>query len=302
MLAPTAENDRRRRELVLVSDFQRTAWAKANFAPLPADTHIQLESTAPPEPLANLAILRVDGHAAGAEGSVQLDVEVGNYSPSTRKVAVEVTLGNSAWRLAGTCPPGRRTTLKEEIGVRRPGWQTGEARLLGVDDALAADNVCPFALLVRPQPTYVLLTRQRRAASHVEPVPRMCPGAGRCEGTATATVESPRQGRSHGSRRAGNPTLAAGDLIVLDHPGKLSRRDGQTAGDAAPPWPADRIRGRRTGRRHESQAAEPRRRAAALQMPRRVYSAAGRPRRGATSVPHLGTATRARCLASLATI
>ena len=40
--------------------------------------------------------------------------------------------------------------------MRQPGWQSGEARLVGVDDALAADNVCPFVLHVRPQPTYVL--------------------------------------------------------------------------------------------------------------------------------------------------
>jgi hypothetical protein len=221
MLAPTAENDRRRRELVLVSDFQRTAWAKANFAPLPADTHIQLESTAPPEPLANLAILRVDGHAAGAEGSVQLDVEVGNYSPSTRKVAVEVTLGNSTWRLAGTCPPGRRTTLKEEIGVRRPGWQTGEARLLGVDDALAADNVCPFALLVRPQPTYVLMTRQMKSRKPTSSLflecalaPALRKDGGR-DGQSAKVVRMDPASFDHAA-------LAGGDLILLDHPGKLS--------------------------------------------------------------------------------
>jgi hypothetical protein len=221
MLAPTAENDRRRRELVLVSDFQRSAWAKANFAPLPADTHIQLESTAPTEPLANLAILRVDGHAAGAEGSVQLDVEVGNYSPSTRKVAVEVTLGNSTWRLSGTCPPGRRTMLSEEIGVRRPGWQTGEARLVGVDDALAADNVCPFALLVRPQPTYVLLTRQMKSRKPTSSLflecalaPALRKDGGR-DGQSAKVVRMDPASFDHAA-------LAAGDLILLDHPGKLS--------------------------------------------------------------------------------
>ena len=62
--------------------------------------------------------------------------------------------------MTGTCPPGRSTTLTEELGGGRPGWLAGEARLVGVDDALAADNVYPFVLCVRPQPTYVLLTRQ----------------------------------------------------------------------------------------------------------------------------------------------
>jgi hypothetical protein len=221
MLAPSSENDHRRRELVVVSDFQRTAWAKANFSPLPADTHIQLESTAAAEPPVNLAILRVDGHSAGSQGSTQLDVEVGNYSPAARKITVEVALGNSTWRLSGTCPAGRRTTLSEEIGVRRPGWQTGEARLVGVDDALAADNVCPFVLLVRPQPTYVLMTRQtkgRRATSSLFLECALAPTArigGKPNKQAPSVVRMDPASFDHA-------TLAAGDLILLDHPGKLS--------------------------------------------------------------------------------
>ena len=64
-----------------MSDFQRSSWAMADFSPLPADTQIQLESTAPATPPANLAILKVEGRTTGAQGNVQLDVEVGNYSP-----------------------------------------------------------------------------------------------------------------------------------------------------------------------------------------------------------------------------
>ena len=47
MLAPTSDQDKRRRELVIFSDFQRSSWAKADFSALPADTVIKLESTAP---------------------------------------------------------------------------------------------------------------------------------------------------------------------------------------------------------------------------------------------------------------
>jgi len=221
MLAPKLENDHRRRELVVVSDFQRTAWAKADFSPLPADTHIQLESTAPAEPLANLAILRVDGHTAGSQGSVQLDVEVGNYSPTARKVTVEVALGNSTWRLSGTCPRGRRTTLSEEIGVRRPGWQTGEARLVGVDDALAADNVCPFVLLVRPQPTYVLMTRQTKGRKATSSLFLECALAPALQNNGRRNNQSPSVVRMDPAS-FDHAALPAGDLILLDHPGKLS--------------------------------------------------------------------------------
>ena len=221
MLAPASENDHRRRELVVVSDFQRTAWTKADFSPLPADTHIQLESTAPPEPPANLAVLRVDGHAAGSQGSVQLDVEVGNYSPTARKITVEAALGDSTWRLSGTCPPGRRTTLSDEIGVRRPGWQTGEARRVGVDDALAADNVCPFVLLVRPQPTYVLMTRQAKGRKATSSLFLECALAPTGGNNARRGNQSPSVVRVDPAS-FDHATLTAGDLILLDHPGKLS--------------------------------------------------------------------------------
>ena len=50
MLAPTSDQDKRRRELVIFSDFQRSSWAKADFSALPADTVIKLESTAPKPP------------------------------------------------------------------------------------------------------------------------------------------------------------------------------------------------------------------------------------------------------------
>src|SRR6185312_12072050 len=51
------------RELVVVSDFQRSNWVSADFSPLPKDTAIRLESVAPRQTPANLGILRV-----GAQG------------------------------------------------------------------------------------------------------------------------------------------------------------------------------------------------------------------------------------------
>ena len=243
MLAPTMPEDHRRRELVVVSDFQRSSWSRADFSPLPADTQIQFESVAPAEPPVNLAVLRIEGRPAGSQGNVQLEVEVGNYSPTARKMAVDVALGHSSWRLSGTCPPGRSTTLIEEIGVRRPGWEWGEARLVGVDDALPADNVRPFVLHVRPPPRYVLITRQaagRRPTSSlfIECALASLGGAGVSPGAGGAGV-SPAAGETQAGRlrhdggqspvvvrvdpaAIDRPAVAAGDLVLLDHPGKLS--------------------------------------------------------------------------------
>jgi hypothetical protein len=221
MLAPANDQDTRRRELVVVSDFQRTAWTRADFSPLPKDTHIQLESTAPAETPANLAILRVDGRTAGSQGSTQLDVEVGNYSPTARKVTVEVAIGNSTWRLTGVCPPGRKTTLTEELGARKPGWQIGEAKLVGVDDALAADNVFPFVLQVRRQPTYVLMTRQAKTRKPTSSLFLECALAPMARKNAKPNNQSPSVVRVDPAAND-NTTIAGGDLIFLDHPGKLT--------------------------------------------------------------------------------
>ena len=55
--------DKRRRELVIFSDFQRSSWSKADFSAVPAETVIKLESTAPRGSLPNLAILRAVARA-----------------------------------------------------------------------------------------------------------------------------------------------------------------------------------------------------------------------------------------------
>ena len=106
MLAPQSPDDKRRRELVIVSDFQRSAWAKANFASLPEGTQIQLESVAPAETPPNLAILavRTVGQESGG-GQAQLEVDVDNYSTASaagrsrsanRRIALAIEIGLSA--------------------------------------------------------------------------------------------------------------------------------------------------------------------------------------------------------------
>ena len=207
----------RRRELLVISDFQRSNWTVANFAVLPEDTRIQLDSVAPAEPLPNLAILHVGSHGRVEQGrEVRLDVEVGNFSKTPRQVRVEVTLGPLSYHLDGLCVPGGKTTLSTEAAPRTPGWLAGEARLLDVQDALPADNVRPFVLEVRPAPTYALISRQaaeqRPSSSYFLEralLPVVLPG-----GRGGKVV---RLDPAHLDREA----LAAADVLVLDHPGRL---------------------------------------------------------------------------------
>ncbi|HLA83899.1 MAG TPA: VWA domain-containing protein, partial [Thermoguttaceae bacterium] len=106
MLAPAGPDDPRRRELVVVSDFQRSNWARADFSLLPEGTAIQLESVAPARPAENVAITRVSATVlTSGEKGVQLEVDVANDTPAARKVTAEVTLGEATYRLSGTCGP-----------------------------------------------------------------------------------------------------------------------------------------------------------------------------------------------------
>jgi hypothetical protein len=218
MLAPASADDQRRRELVILSDFQRSSWAMADFSVLPRDTQIQLESTAPAQQPENLAILRASARVeASRPGGVQVEVEVGNFTPAARKVTVEVVLGQVERRLEGPCPAKGRVVLTDEIEFHDTGWQWGEARLVGVDDALAADNVRPLVVQLRPRPTYILLTREpagRRPSSSYFLECALVPD-GRDKERASATLV--RLDPSALDAKA----LAQADLVCLDHPGKL---------------------------------------------------------------------------------
>jgi Aerotolerance regulator N-terminal/von Willebrand factor type A domain len=219
LLAQSGGDFSRRREVIVVSDFQRNNWAMADFSVLPEDTHIQLDSVAPAEPLPNLAILSVASHGRVEQRrEVRLEVEVGNFSSTPRQVRVDVTWGSASYQLAGLCGPWGKSTLSTELTPPGTGWLAGSARLIDVQDALAGDDTRPFALEVRPAPIYGLMTRQpaeRRPSSSYfleRALVPVSPAAGR--GGSKVVRLDPR----HLDREE----LAAAELLVLDHPGKLS--------------------------------------------------------------------------------
>jgi hypothetical protein len=217
MLAKSAPGQKR--ELVVVSDFQRTNWTTADFSPLPSDTHVELKSVGDAS-RANVGILRVSAAARAEQGrEARVEVEVGNYSPAARNVQVELTVGKGVYRLSGACAAGIATTLSATFTPTEAGWQVGEARLLDVEDALSADNVRPFVLEVRPSPTYLLVTREsaRPAATSSHFVERALAPVVTREGKPAIRVVRVAPGALDRDAAVG------GDLIVLDHPGKLSQ-------------------------------------------------------------------------------
>jgi hypothetical protein len=217
MLAETGSTEVRR-ELVVIGDFQRTNWAAADFSAVPKGVEIQLESVAPPAPAENLAVLKAGcpgGAILGREA--RLKVEVGNFAAKPARVEVELTLGPASYRLKGLCPAGERLTLGEEVVLDRPGWQVGAARLIGVEDAMPADNTRPVAIEVRASPTFALVTREPPGAAGASSFyleRALSPLAQR------QAAHQPKVVRVDPARWDDQP-LATAELAVLDHPGKL---------------------------------------------------------------------------------
>ncbi|MEX0715506.1 MAG: VWA domain-containing protein [Planctomycetaceae bacterium] len=230
MLAGAGDEDVRR-ELVILSDLQRSNWARADFSVLPADTKIELEALAPESPPSNLAVLRV--YAAGrAEVNQEfpLQADVGNFSATPRQVLVDVTLGDATYRLEGLCPPRSVATLSTPIRPRQAGWHVGEARLVRNDDALPADDRRPCVLEVLPPPTYALLTRQgagERPSSSYYLERALAPFDDRSppDAAASPAEETAAPPRTRIVRMTPADldlrALATVDLVVVDHPGRL---------------------------------------------------------------------------------
>ena len=206
------------RELIIISDFQRTNWSTADFSVLPEDCQTKLQSVASDEVAQNLAVLdvRTNGRAeAGREANVV--VEVGNYSNSLRNVQLEVTLDNVVVPFEGRCPPKSRTTVAGKLPVSSVGWHFGQVRIVAAQDALPADDVRPFVIQSRPQPRLAVLTRDNpKAKSSAAWYIRRALAATR---TTTAADEI-------AIISAADPDiedLRAADIIVAARPGRINK-------------------------------------------------------------------------------
>ncbi|MCA9018874.1 MAG: BatA and WFA domain-containing protein [Planctomycetaceae bacterium] len=220
LLQGGGEADDVRRELVFVSDFQRANWATADFSVLPEDTEIQLLSVAGEETPPNLAVLNVSTQGRAEVGQeLLLTVDVGNYSSTPRQVQVDVSLGDAVYQIKGLCTPGSQTKLSDKIIPREAGWLTGEAKLVGNKDALPVDDRRPCALEIRKPPAYVLITRQpasQRPSSSYYLERGLLPVEPRDNQNSSRLVRLDPDNFD-------TQVLADADVIVLDHPGRLSQ-------------------------------------------------------------------------------
>lgn len=217
LLTPRDENDHRGRELIVVSDFQRTNWTRADFSVLPKETRIQLDSVAPAATPANVAILGAAVRpVAVGESAVRLEIELGNFTPSSRNLSLEVQWGGAAHRLETVARPGLSTVSETIRGEASP-WTVGTVRLLGNEDSLPDDDSYPLCCRLRREAVVALITRQpaslRPSSSHHL---RCALFPEKSEGAGSLSLDTIDPIEMDGSR------LARADVAVLDHPGKLS--------------------------------------------------------------------------------
>lgn len=204
-------------EVVVISDFQRANWSGVDFAPLPAGAKIQMESVAPNKRPDNLAILKVAVSGRAEDGhDTRLEIDVGNYTQTSRTAKIDIALESGSYRAEGVCPPGT-TTLSIEAPVRGAGWQAGEASLVGNQDVLPGDDRRPFVLNIRSAPRFALITREspetRPSSSYF------------LERALAAGTSAGAKGRIvHIHPDAWDrETLDASSLLLLDHPGTLTK-------------------------------------------------------------------------------
>lgn len=147
------------RELVIVSDFQRASWARADFSTLPQDTEVRLVSVASGATLANLAIEQVRLSSTPIVGKpVTVLIDVANHSDDTRQVKCRLQLDSLTRATGGTVKAHSRATLQVSVDWSDAGWRSGSVRLIDTGDALPADDVYPIAVGVRPPLRLAIVT------------------------------------------------------------------------------------------------------------------------------------------------
>jgi hypothetical protein len=220
LLSRTAEEAGARRELVIVSDFQRSNWSAADFAAVPEDVLIRLEYVDGTSRLDNVAVQRIDLEG-GAEsgGAAKLRVELGNFSPSARRARLEVRLDDDVQTIEPVLAANGKTVVPIEIACPRAGWRIGTASLINAGDALAADDRRAFAVHVRPPPAYLLVTRQpseSRGSSYF--IERAAAPLGTDKAAAREKVVRLNP------ERLDRDALQGVEVVVIDHPGRLPKQ------------------------------------------------------------------------------
>ncbi|MCO8123256.1 VWA domain-containing protein [Stieleria sp. TO1_6] len=206
-------DDQMKRELVVISDFQRSDWGAVRFDALPSDTKIQLESVAltGPDNLAVLAVRTPDRISAGEP--FQCEVELGNFSALERPIRCRLKLGQLNKTIEKTLPPGQ-STVTFPVEIASTGWQSGSVELDSAADDLPADDIRPLAIEVSPAAKVILLSGQN---------PQARPSSSYYLTRAIQQISGDLADARMSPQKFSLDRARSADALVLDHPGRLER-------------------------------------------------------------------------------
>ena len=211
------------REVVIISDFQRTDWGAVVFDALPSDTKVQLESVAS-ENVDNLAIARFTTPDRITVGQpVTIELTVLNHTAIDRPVRCRLSLDSFSKSVERTIPPGE-STLSFDFQFDQPGWVSGSAKLLGMRDDLYLDDERPLAMQISNPPSIAVVSGQnpqRRPSSayYLFSAAQML----QPENNSSRTIHVPTDPFTRSQARQA-------DVLLIDHPGRLN---GQTIDELA---------------------------------------------------------------------
>lgn len=218
------------KELILVSDFQRSNWGTLLLDLVPEDTQIQFHSVSIPD-TGNVAIASVRFASVPVVGQpVTLEVEIANNTERELEVRCNVDLQSIKRTLTAKVLPQSSRTLTETVTFDEPGWRSGWVKLEGNLDVLPDDDERPVVVQVRPPVSVLIVSRQNaqeipsssfyvqqalQVALTVDSQDNQALSDGKQAVTNNKTVQ-----RVHPGRDALR-TWPAADVFVLDHPGSL---------------------------------------------------------------------------------
>lgn len=221
------QGDSGRKELVLISDFQRSNWGTMLLDLVPKDTQIQFHN-AGQSAGDNMAITSVRFTSEPIAGQPAiLEVEVSNTTARPIDVRCAIEIGPVKRTLTGSVLPAGAKTLVESITLDEIGWTYGSARLENNLDVLADDDSRPLAIRVRAPLRVLMVSRQNASefpssSYYVEQALNVALGQSTDESASDEkTSQRPAVARVHPTR---DPlrNWPECDIIVLEHPGALA--------------------------------------------------------------------------------
>ncbi|MEM6688947.1 MAG: BatA domain-containing protein [Planctomycetota bacterium] len=209
-----------RREVVILSDFQRSDWGNLSMKGLPSDVRIQLESVALGNP-SNIAIRRIDAADKLVVGRpAMISIEVQNDTSASRTVDCKLEIdGGESLVQRETLPIGL-STFSIEFVVESVSPKSGVVELVDpqagmLGDDLPMDDFATFSIAAQTPPKTLLVSNQ-----HPESIPS---SSYYLQRASEQLFAEPRVNRV-ATDGLDEDRLNAADLILIDHAGRLPKQ------------------------------------------------------------------------------